>query len=86
MTIAEVLRAPGEFERSPHRCLSQDVRYNGRFPQERRLICEAGLIISGGDDVVKALMDPVTLAQEIYLGPSTRDLSELSVAWNRTHQ
>ena len=63
----------------------QYLRRSGNIPQERKSIREAGLMISGSDDIVKSLVDPMALAQEIHLGPTTRDRAKLRVAWQSTH-
>src|SRR3954447_10816202 len=47
---------------------------------------EAGLLVSGGDLIVEALVDPATLADEFHLPPSAGHRAELGAAWQRADQ
>ena len=42
-------------------------------------VSESGLLVGGGDVGVESLVDPVALAEEVGLSPSTRNWAELSM-------
>jgi hypothetical protein len=42
-------------------------------------VSETGLSVGGGDVGVESLVDPVALAEEVELAPSTRNWAELSM-------
>jgi len=47
---------------------------------------KAGLVVGDSDVVVKALVDPVALTEQVHVTPSTGDRTELGAAWQRAHQ
>src|ERR1035441_9114484 len=49
-------------------------------------VSETGLSVGGGDVGVESLVDPVALAEEVELAPSTRDWAELGTPRQRTQQ